>query len=312
MRFPLRWLLGDPEEQSGPDLLRTLRRGDDALRVQAARRLAEAPEPQAGAALAALLADPLPGVRRAAARGLGYRGDAAHAPALAARLGSEACAAVLIDAELCGAVELARRLGSDDSLGEAPRPIMLAPLARREVRRRLAAAGLDEVVGGPVHQRRLLEALHRVLEPAAPAAPLRPPPAPAPALASSMGQTRVLLAEDNPVNQLVAIKMLEAIGCQVDVASDGLEAVRMAAGGDYELLMMDCQMPEMDGYEATAANRAAELPGARLPIVAMTANAMQDDRRRCLEVGMDDYLSKPVRAARLREMVQRWSRRDAA
>ena len=120
---------------------------------------------------------------------------------------------------------------------------------------------------------------------------------------------RVLLVEDNPVNQLVARALLERVGCAVDLAGNGEEAVTCAADGEYDLIFMDCQMPVLDGYAATAAIRRREGDARRTPIVAMTANAMPGDRERCLAAGMDDYIAKPIDEARLAEAVQTWTRR---
>lgn len=116
---------------------------------------------------------------------------------------------------------------------------------------------------------------------------------------------RVLVAEDNAVNQMVARRMLEKAGHQVDVAANGLEAVQAVEAAPYDLVLMDCQMPEMDGHEATKKiGRGRRQP--RIPIIAMTANAMPGDREQCLEAGMDDYLAKPVRAEALPAMLNRW------
>jgi CheY-like chemotaxis protein len=116
----------------------------------------------------------------------------------------------------------------------------------------------------------------------------------------------VLVAEDNPVNQRVAVRMLERLGLQADVAKDGLAAIRCLARRSYDLVLMDCQMPELDGFEATAEIRATEAPGQRTTIIAMTASAMHGDRERCLAAGMDDYVAKPVRIDELRVVLERW------
>ncbi|HEY6887770.1 MAG TPA: response regulator, partial [Solirubrobacter sp.] len=107
-------------------------------------------------------------------------------------------------------------------------------------------------------------------------------------------------------NQRVAQRMLEKIGCRVDVAANGREALQMLDLLPYDLVFMDCQMPEMDGYAATAAIRSRESAKVRLPIIAMTAHAMKGDRERCLAVGMDDYLSKPLRPQELDDVLARW------
>ncbi len=118
---------------------------------------------------------------------------------------------------------------------------------------------------------------------------------------------RVLLAEDHPVNQEVARAMLTKLGLRVDMAANGEEALVLNATRDYDLVLMDCQMPMMDGYQATAAIRAREAGGKRrVPIVALTANAMEGDSERCLAAGMDDYLAKPYSRMQLEAMLSRW------
>jgi len=117
---------------------------------------------------------------------------------------------------------------------------------------------------------------------------------------------RALVVEDNAVNQRVAVRMLEKLGFRADVASDGEEAVEACARVSYGLVLMDCQMPGMDGFEATAAIRELSSDHNDMPIVAMTAHALQDDRRRVLDAGMDDYLSKPVSLERLTRTLERW------
>ena len=117
----------------------------------------------------------------------------------------------------------------------------------------------------------------------------------------------VLVAEDSPVNQVVAVRTLERCGYRADVACDGQEALAALAARRYDAILMDCQMPVMDGYEATAEVRRRSHGGApRTPVIAMTAHAMAGDRERCLAAGMDDYISKPMRAHTLDEVLQRW------
>ena len=121
---------------------------------------------------------------------------------------------------------------------------------------------------------------------------------------------RVLVAEDNVVNQRVAASILRKYGCRMDVAANGREAVDLWEKLPYDLVLMDCQMPEMDGYEATAEIRRRESGGRRTPIVAMTANVMQGDREECLTAGMDDYIAKPVSQQQLRNALLRWAARS--
>ena len=123
---------------------------------------------------------------------------------------------------------------------------------------------------------------------------------------------RILLAEDNDVNVVVATMILEGAGYTVDVALDGAQAVHAVGRNRYDLVLMDVQMPKVDGLSATRQIRAAETDGRRLPIVGMTANAMKEDQRRCLDAGMDDYLSKPFKPATLVETVVRGIDRSEA
>jgi two-component system, sensor histidine kinase and response regulator len=110
------------------------------------------------------------------------------------------------------------------------------------------------------------------------------------------------------VNQKVAVRLLEKLGCRVDVAANGLEAVELLADLAYDLVFMDCQMPEMDGFEATRTIRQREASsGHHVPIIAMTANAMQGDSEQCLAAGMDDYLSKPVSFEALAAAARKWA-----
>jgi CheY-like chemotaxis protein len=122
---------------------------------------------------------------------------------------------------------------------------------------------------------------------------------------------RLLLVEDNAVNQLVASRMLQRLGFTVEFATDGKKAVDMVAANPYDLVFMDCQMPVMDGYQATEQIRRTEPPGRHTIIVAMTANAMQSDRQRCLDSGMDDYVSKPINKSEVVAVLKRHLRASA-
>ena len=138
--------------------------------------------------------------------------------------------------------------------------------------------------------------------------------APAPAALAMIEEgglsAHVLLAEDDHVNQMVVEEMLKKLGCRVDVASDGDAARVAAAGNRYDLILMDCHMPVMDGYEAARGIRKdEETSGTRTPIVALTADALAGDRERCIESGMDDYMTKPVSSALLAAAVERWTGR---
>ena len=125
--------------------------------------------------------------------------------------------------------------------------------------------------------------------------------------APSERRIRILLAEDNAVNQKVATRMLNRIGCDVDVAENGQQAVAMWQQQSYQMIFMDCQMPEIDGLEATRLIRETETRAQHIPIVAMTANAMEGDRDACIAAGMDDYAAKPVKIAELKALVERYT-----
>jgi signal transduction histidine kinase/HPt (histidine-containing phosphotransfer) domain-containing protein/ActR/RegA family two-component response regulator len=121
-------------------------------------------------------------------------------------------------------------------------------------------------------------------------------------------EVRILLAEDNVINQRVAQSILSKLGCKADVVANGLETVRALELINYDLVLMDCQMPEMDGFEATAVIRDPEskILNHKVPVIAMTANAMKGDREACLEAGMDDYLSKPVKKEDISVVLEKW------
>jgi len=123
---------------------------------------------------------------------------------------------------------------------------------------------------------------------------------------------RVLVVEDHAVNRLLATRMLKKFGCEVAIAENGRIACERTEQESYDLVFMDCQMPEMDGFEATRTIRSREIKtGRRLPIVALTANAMREDRERCLDAGMDDYIPKPYSASDFERTLSRWCKPQA-
>jgi CheY-like chemotaxis protein len=168
-------------------------------------------------------------------------------------------------------------------------------------------AGITAHLTKPIRQSSLYSCIVTVLD----GADVRPPvtlPAPCDTTqAHSLVRARILVVEDNIVNQKVARRMLEKLGCRVDVADNGREAIDAILQLTYDLVFMDCQMPVMDGYEATAVVRAHERQHDRhMPIIAMTANALSADCERCLKAGMDGYMTKPIKLTDIIPILQQW------
>ena len=190
--------------------------------------------------------------------------------------------------------------------------VLLESWAGTELGPRSGALPFSARLVKPVRRSLLRETLRRAAGSAPkPPAILADPERPAPP--TNPTRPRVLMAEDNEINRRVAVGLLERLGCDVDPVENGRRAVESLDYGRHQLLLMDIQMPEMDGLSATAAIRQRERisgEGRHIPIIAMTAHAMQGDRERCLEAGMDDYLSKPLRPARLGEVVRAWAALD--
>jgi signal transduction histidine kinase/CheY-like chemotaxis protein len=214
--------------------------------------------------------------------------EAVHALTDAAALGRPFDVAVFD-----GAPELPAAVAADPAL---PTPAMV--LVGDEV---APATGVAAVLPRPVRQSQLFDALADVAAGPAEDRTLRA------ADASPPRRGHVLLVEDNEINQTVALGMLANLGFTADVAVNGRQAVTMAAGRGYRAIFMDCLMPEMDGYEATAAIRRDEPAGVHVPIVAMTAGAMPEDRQRCLAAGMDDHIAKPLLPADLAGAMDTWA-----
>ena len=206
-------------------------------------------------------------------------------------------------------MELSRRVRQEPALAGLA-VVMLTSLASQGEIADARAAGVAAYVTKPIRQIDLFQTIAAVVG--------RRSKAPAPGsdtfLPAAGVQLRVLLAEDNPVNQELALAMLSQLGCTVDVAGNGREAIEALKAARYDAVLMDCQMPEMDGFEATARIRAGEAgrDRSRTPIIAVTANAMQGDRERCMAAGMDDYVPKPLSKRDLGTVLVRCMREVAA
>jgi CheY-like chemotaxis protein/HPt (histidine-containing phosphotransfer) domain-containing protein len=189
--------------------------------------------------------------------------------------------------------------------------MMLSSAGQRGDATRCRQLGIAAYLTKPVRASELLDAVMTALGRGGPAAE-SPSLITRHSLREHRAEARVLLAEDNPVNQKVAVRALERQGCSVVVATNGQEALDIldaADAGEFQAVLMDLQMPVMGGLEATAAIREREeTTGTHIPIIAMTAHAMKGDRERCLEAGMDDYLSKPLDPARLDQVLTQWVR----
>jgi CheY-like chemotaxis protein len=189
--------------------------------------------------------------------------------------------------------ELAAAIRDDDTY-DGLALLMLTSAGPADDSGRIRGLRISACLTKPVRQSQLFDALVTALD------PVRPAPAPDPTLtptaAPRPGGLRVLLAEDHPVNRKVAVSMLEGLGHSVAVAADGSGALAALDAGEFDAVLMDVQMPVMDGFEATAALRAREAgTGRHTPVIALTAHAMKGDRERCLASGFDGYLPKPIR-----------------
>ena len=217
--------------------------------------------------------------------------------------------------EMDGA-ELGRRIRADARYGEL-KLVMMTSLGQRGDARRFEAIGFAAYLTKPVRQTDLADTLALLLH--EPAAPVEAPLLTQHVLREMRHEGerestkkplhgRILLAEDNLINQRVALGILKKLGLEADAVAHGREAIQALRERPYALVLMDVQMPEMDGLEATRHIRdlATGVLNPAIPIIAMTANAMQGDQQVCLEAGMDDYLAKPVAAQALAAMLEKW------
>ncbi|MBL0209606.1 MAG: response regulator [Holophagaceae bacterium] len=219
---------------------------------------------------------------------------------------------VLMDWKMPGldGIETTRRMKDDPRLAEIPEVIMVTAFGREEVMRAAEKTGIRAFLIKPVNPSLLLDSILEVLGRQAISSMKGPDQAAVSSAEKRIAGAHVLLAEDNPINQQVAMEILESAHVRVDIASSGVEAVRMVDQKRYDAVLMDIQMPEMDGYEATAhireKNRHADLP-----IIAMTAHAIAGYREECLAAGMNDYLTKPIEPQRLYETLALWIQEGA-
>ncbi len=191
--------------------------------------------------------------------------------------------------------------------------VLLTSISHQGDASRFREAGFAAYLVKPVRPSYLMDALATAWAGGLAEAPVTRPVAKAqravtPTATGRTLQARVLLAEDNLINQQVAVGILAKFGCQVEVAASGREALECLARSPYDVVFMDCEMPEMDGYAATAEIRRREGPVRRVPIVAMTAHALAGAREKCLDAGMDDYISKPVEVPAIEAVLRRWVR----
>ena len=204
--------------------------------------------------------------------------------------------------------QLGKQIAADTQFKDTSLVLMTA-FGRSSDWERAQKFGFAGYLSKPIFERTLREAVLVALgakgnEPAAPA----PREVPASGDVRISRKAHILLAEDNAINQEVALAMLHKLGYSADLAENGLEALEALRDRDYDLVLMDCMMPEMDGYEATRRirNRQAETRNPDIPIVAVTADAMAGDREKCLQAGMSDYLAKPIQPQKLGEVLAKW------
>jgi two-component system sensor histidine kinase/response regulator len=209
--------------------------------------------------------------------------------------------------------EVARTIKADESIASV-RLMMLTSYGERGHAEQAHAAGVMAYLAKPVRQAQLFDCLTSLMgQTSATTDEAKPSPADSAMLikhtlseAKIMSDKRILVAEDNIVNQKVALRQLTKLGYVADTVANGREALKALGIITYDLILMDCQMPEMDGYEATAAIRARETDARRIPIIAMTAHALEGERAKCLAAGMDDYVSKPVKMEELEKLLANW------
>jgi CheY-like chemotaxis protein/HPt (histidine-containing phosphotransfer) domain-containing protein len=225
----------------------------------------------------------------------------------------------LLDMQMPGidGLQLARHIKTDPGLADT-RLIMMTSLGKGEHDGEIRSAGIALCLTKPVKQSRLYDAIVTVMSGNDVAGETEIPPIPAQdavttsSTPSVPAHGRILIAEDNPVNQKVLVRQLGKMGYSADAVANGIEVLQALARIDYDVVLMDCQMPEMDGYAACRQLRERENGGTHIPVIALTAHAMEGDRDKCLAAGMDDYISKPVDVEELKRKLAHWLARKSS
>ncbi|GAA2966141.1 hypothetical protein GCM10010483_06710 [Actinokineospora diospyrosa] len=201
-------------------------------------------------------------------------------------------------------IQLVARIQADHTTG-APRLGILTSTNDAEEARRVRRMGVDVYLAKPIRAAALRDALGRLLA-VGPVVPQQETPPPRPVIPADRPTAgRVLVAEDNDINQQVVVQMLSTLGYSADIAENGEQALNMVSTGDYDVVLMDCQMPILDGYQATTQIRQLPAPRNQVPVIALTASALASDEKRCRDVGMDDFLTKPLRREQLEAVLRR-------
>lgn len=248
---------------------------------------------------------------------LASSGEKALAMMKSARSENDPYQIVLIDQDMPGmdGVSLGTRIKEDESISET-QLILLSQFSHDAGKEPdFPDSIFSALISKPFHQQRVMDAVaivslctqQRKNGRHAESGALAPAESAGARSTEAFRHMRVLVAEDNPSSQVVAVTMLQFIGCSVDVVSCGRDAVTMVGRHHYDIVLMDCNMPDMNGFEATEEIRRLEGNKKRTIIIALTANAIKGFREKCLAAGMDEYLSKPIRSGKLQEIVTRWS-----
>ncbi|OQX96426.1 hypothetical protein B6I21_01075 [candidate division KSB1 bacterium 4572_119] len=203
---------------------------------------------------------------------------------------------------------LGEKILKDEYLAET-KIILMTSIANRNEKKRLEENGFKSYLTKPIKQSQLYNCLMTLIgQKQMGVSASQGDKTPGRISDSKLGTVKILLVEDNVINQKVALKMLEKMGCTTDAALNGKEAIKLLEKNDYSLVLMDVQMPEMDGFEATKIIRShkSNVKNHKIPIIAMTAHAMKGDRERCMNIGMDDYVPKPIKPVELATALNRW------